>query len=108
MMGCMTTPPRSPAATVLMIAAALWLVIFAAMWGPYYVAGVEGQLLLYPLAYLIHVIVFVLAVVAIVAAARALRRDDDDRQQLVIMGAVVLILLGPIVLWFGGALRPQG
>lgn len=85
------------------MAAGIYVVIFGVMWLPYYAAGVQGQLFLYPIFALIELVVLALAIVAVVLAiVGAVRRTTSARATVVVLIVALLLLVpGPMLLWFG-------
>jgi hypothetical protein len=103
--------PRSretTAAFVLMIVGwALFVVLFAVMWGPFYLGGSYAGVILYPVIFLFLPVLAVLAVLAIVFSARGLAqgviRGGRARAMIALIGGCLLFVLPLPLLWFGAA-----
>ena len=91
------------------VAIALFAVMFLVMWGPLYLSGSEGGLLLWPLSLLALPVVGGLSVAGVVYGARgysaALAAGGGGRRTSLfgIVGGSVLATLALPVLWLGNA-----
>lgn len=88
--------------------AALFMVMFAIMWGPVYLFGSDSGLILYPLVLAGFPILECLAILAIIFAAIGLERaprlhDGRRRAACALTLAILLALLSFPALWFGNA-----
>jgi hypothetical protein len=86
----------------------IFATVFVILWGPVYLTGSEGNLFLYPLAFVALVPMFLLGLSGIVTGAIALtipsatQRSSRLSRIGVAIGALLVILAVP-VLWFGNA-----
>lgn len=86
----------------------LFAILFAVLWGPFYLFRSEGQLVLYPLALLVIPLISGLAIASVVFSILGLADPSeahDYRPRLVtclVIGAVLVIVPLP-TLWFGNA-----